>query len=54
MMPLCIGSAIDTDEYLVPMKGDTWNEVLNDMESKGVQVLKMRSSRGLPRHDLMQ
>jgi hypothetical protein len=47
-------SFIDTDEYLVPMKGLQWDGVLDDMEKRGVHVLKMRSSRGLPRHDLMQ
>jgi hypothetical protein len=47
-------SFIDTDEYLVPMKHDTWTDLLDDMESKNIEVLKMRSSRGLPRHDLMQ
>ena len=47
-------SFIDTDEYLVPMKKNTWKDVLNDMEEKNIQVLKMRSSRGLPRHDLME
>ncbi|CAB9520216.1 Pfam:DUF23 [Seminavis robusta] len=47
-------SALDTDEYLVPMKHDTWREFLVEMENKGVQVLKMKSSRGLPRHDLME
>jgi len=46
-------SFIDTDEYLVPMKKDTWKDVLDDMEQKNLSVLKMRSSRGLPRHDLM-
>ena len=46
-------SFIDTDEYLVPMKKTSWKDVLDDMEAKDVQVLKMRSSKGLPRHDLM-
>jgi hypothetical protein len=47
-------SFIDTDEYLVPMKHTTWTDLLDDMESKNIEVLKMRSSRGLPRHHLMQ
>ena len=47
-------SFIDTDEYLVPMKKNTWKDVLDDMEKKNVQVLKMRSSKGLPRRDLME
>ena len=47
-------SFIDTDEYLVPMKKTSWQDVLDDMEAKDVQVLKMRSSRGLPRHYLME
>jgi hypothetical protein len=46
---------IDTDEYLVPMRGnETWHSVLNDMERRGKHILKMRSSRGRPRLDLME
>ena len=47
-------SFIDTDEYLVPMKGASWTDVLNEMKQKDMHVLKLRSSRGMPRHDLME
>lgn len=47
-------SFIDTDEYLVPMgAAETWEPVLNEMEEKNKYVLKMRSSRGKPRKNLM-
>jgi Glycosyltransferase family 92 len=60
---------LDTDEYIVPMairsKGvanrndshiasTTWHEVLQTMEQKGYQILKMSSSRGRPRVELME
>jgi len=46
---------IDVDEYLVPMRGISWHPILEDMEKRGdVHVLKMRSSRGRPRGDLME
>jgi hypothetical protein len=38
----------------VPMKQETWRPLLDDMESKNIQILKLRSSHGLPRHDLMR
>lgn len=46
---------IDIDEYMVPMQNDTWRPLLKEMtERDHVNVLKMRSSRGLPRMDLME
>jgi hypothetical protein len=45
---------IDTDEYLVPMKSDTWGEVLDDMDARGMKILKMKSSRTKPRLELME
>lgn len=46
---------IDSDEYLVPMsKNQSWPDILQDMETQNVDVLKMRSSRGRPRHDYME
>jgi hypothetical protein len=45
---------IDTDEYLVPMKSDTWGEVLEDMDARGMKILKMKSSRTKPRLDFME
>lgn len=46
---------IDTDEYLVPMRGnETWHGVLRDMEKQNVDILQMRSSRGRPRLDYME
>ena len=45
---------IDTDEYLVPMKSDTWSQVLDDMDARNMKILKMRSSRGRPRMELME
>ena len=45
---------IDTDEYLVPMGNETtWRSVLNRKSREGYMVLKMRSTRGRPRVDLM-
>jgi hypothetical protein len=44
---------IDTDEYLVPMRNASWETVLKEAEDKGTHVLKMRSSRGKPRTNLM-
>jgi hypothetical protein len=45
---------IDTDEYLVPMRNASWETVLQEAEEKGTHVLKMRSSRGKPRTNLME
>lgn len=45
---------VDTDEYLVPMRGDSWHPVLDEMDRRGAKVLKMRSSRGQPRTELME
>ena len=45
---------IDTDEYLVPMKSDTWKDILDEMDAEGMKVLKMKSSRSKPRLDLME
>lgn len=45
---------IDTDEYLVPMKNDTWHPLLQEMDQRHIHILKLRSSRGRPRHDLME
>jgi hypothetical protein len=49
-------SFIDTDEYLVPMTNGTWQDVLQNISTSrpDVQVLKMRSSRGRPREQLME
>jgi hypothetical protein len=49
-------SFIDTDEYLVPMTNGTWQDVLQNISVSrpDVQVLKMRSSRGRPREQLME
>lgn len=50
---------IDTDEYLTPMNVDesgaptTWSPVLDDMEDRGVAIMKFRSGRNLPRMQLM-
>jgi hypothetical protein len=33
----------DTDEYLVPMKSDTWKDVLDDMDARNMKILKMRN-----------
>jgi hypothetical protein len=45
---------IDTDEYLVPMKSDTWKDVLEEMDANGIKILKMKSSRAKPRLNLME
>lgn len=46
-------SSIDIDEYLVPLNNDTsWASILDD-KKHGSPVLGMRSSRALPRIDLM-
>jgi len=45
---------IDTDEYLVPMKSDTWKDVLDEMDADGTKILKMRSSRAKPRLSLTE
>lgn len=47
---------IDTDEYLVPMNNGTWKDLLEEVmrTSPETKVLKMRSSRGRPREDLME
>jgi hypothetical protein len=45
---------IDTDEYLVPMRNASWETVLQEAEDQGTHVLKMRSSRGKPRTNLME
>lgn len=44
---------IDTDEYLVPLQGNSWHAVFDSIEPD-VHVLKMRSTRGKPRVDLME
>ena len=50
---------IDTDEYLIPMKPTAdgeykWDAVLDEMDEKGINILKFLSSRGKPRVDLME
>ncbi|GAX16239.1 hypothetical protein FisN_3Hh279 [Fistulifera solaris] len=47
---------IDTDEYLVPMINGTWKDLLTNImqSSPQTKVLKMKSSRGRPREDLME
>jgi hypothetical protein len=45
---------IDTDEYLVPMKSDTWGEVLDDMDARGMKILKMKGSHTKPRREFME
>ena len=47
-------SFIDTDEFLVPMRNASWESVLQEAEEKHLHVLKMRSSRGKPRTNLME
>eukprot|EP00980_Cylindrotheca_fusiformis_P005293 scaffold1136_cov146-Cylindrotheca_fusiformis.AAC.6 len=52
-------SFIDTDEYLVPMRVDekgeyNWKVVLEEMNTKKIAVMKLLSSRGLPRVDQMK
>lgn len=52
-------SFLDTDEYLVPMKADkkgeyNWNTILDDIEAKNLSILSFRSSRGVPRTNLME
>jgi hypothetical protein len=52
-------SFIDTDEYLVPMKTNkngeyNWDPVLDEMDEKNIAIMKLLSSRGLPRVDLME
>ena len=53
-------SFIDTDEYLTPMKVDdggestTWNPVLDDMERRGVAIMKFKSGRNFPRIHLLE
>jgi hypothetical protein len=52
-------SFIDTDEYLVPMKANkkgeyNWNPVLDEMDENNIAIMKLLSSRGLPRVDLME
>jgi hypothetical protein len=50
-------SFIDTDEYLVPMRVNaTWSHILDEItkSSPHVHVLKLRSSRGRPREDLLE
>jgi len=49
-------SFIDTDEYLVPMRNQSWHELLTEYEVNNpeVRVWKMRSSRGRPRVNLMK
>ena len=37
-----------------PLRFPTWYPVLDEMEAKQVAVLKMLSSRGRPRYDLME
>jgi hypothetical protein len=44
---------IDTDEYLVPMNEDTWHPLLERYKDNA-HVLKLKSSRGKPRVDLMR
>jgi hypothetical protein len=49
---------IDTDEYLVPMTPPadnyTWHPLLDEMDRKKIKILKLLSSRGKPRVDLME
>ena len=47
---------IDSDEYLVPMtKGNyTWHSLLDEMDRKNIKILKLLSSGGKPRVDLME
>ena len=45
---------IDSDEYLVPMRNDTWGPILTDFAEKDISILGMRSSRAKPRHELME
>ena len=49
-------SFIDTDEYIVPAPNQTWPTLLENIENTrpDIHVLKMRSSRGRPREDLME
>jgi hypothetical protein len=52
-------SFIDTDEYLVPMKANkkgeyNWKPVLDEMDENNIAIMKLLSSRGLPRVDLME
>ncbi|KAG7346675.1 glycosyltransferase family 92 protein [Nitzschia inconspicua] len=50
---------LDTDEYMVPMKADdngeyTWHPLLDEMDKKGISIMKFRSSRGKPRMELVE
>jgi hypothetical protein len=47
---------IDTDEYLVPMTPGNykWNSLLDEMDRKSIKILKLLSSRGKPRVDMME
>ena len=52
---------IDTDEYLTPMKVDEtggestmWGPILDDMERRGIAIMKFKSGRNFPRIHLME
>jgi hypothetical protein len=56
-------SFLDSDEYLVPMKKKkddnssssyTWHALLDEMDQKQIKILKLLSSRGKPRLDIME
>mmetsp|Transcript_18108 Transcript_18108/g.41727 ORF Transcript_18108/g.41727 Transcript_18108/m.41727 type:complete len:787 (+) Transcript_18108:230-2590(+) len=52
-------SFIDTDEYLIPMKQNedgeyNWYPIIDEMEEKGISIMKFLSSRGKPRIELTE
>ena len=44
---------LDTDEYLIPLQNISWTPLLAHKREQGKHVLKLKSSRGKPRVDLM-